>query len=239
MPDHGLVSWNAMISGCTNSGLFEEALGLFYQMQSTRIEPNILTLASVLKACSGLTALSEGRTVHSYFIESGLECNEFIGSALIELYSKCGSLAESTKLFEFSPSKERMSIWSAMIGSYALRDDCESAFRYFEDMQQLEGLKPDATMFVSILSACGHAGRTNEASSVFDSMVNVHGFTPVPEHYTCLVDALGRAGMLSDADDLLRCMPLLTRDSIGCISMLTSCRTYGTRGFENLQLPSC
>ena len=228
MVDRGLVSWNAMINGCVNLGAFEDALRIFCQMQDNGIKPDISILVSVLKACSGLSALNEGMMVHSHFLECGFKFDEYVGSALIEIYSKCGSLKDASRLFATFPSKENLLMWSAIIDSYVLHNDCKSAFCYFEDMQ-LKGLKPDIVMFVSILSACSHAGLIDEANSVFNSMVNIYGVTPILEHYTCLADAFGRAGLLENANDILQSMPLLV-DSIGWISLLTNCQTYGIKG---------
>ena len=43
--------------------------------------------------------MEQGKQVHSDAIKSGLELHVFVGSALVDMYAKCGNLKDAHKLF--------------------------------------------------------------------------------------------------------------------------------------------
>lgn len=55
-----LVSWNGMISGCVQNGYNEEALDLFYEMQSAGVKPDSITFSSFLPSFSHSPSLKQG-----------------------------------------------------------------------------------------------------------------------------------------------------------------------------------
>eukprot|EP01018_Ginkgo_biloba_P039754 Gb_41025 [translate_table: standard] len=96
-----VISWTAMIAGYgyAPNGHANEALSLFYQMQLAKVIPNLVTLTIVLLACAFLGALKQGKWIHEYIIRSGLELNVSVGTALIDMYAKCGSIEDARHLF--------------------------------------------------------------------------------------------------------------------------------------------
>ena len=66
---------------------------------------------------------------------------------------------------------------------------------------------PNKVTFVSILSACSHAGLLSEGCNLFRSINHDHGLSPTMEHYVCMIDLLGRAGLLDEAEHLISEMP--------------------------------
>ena len=61
-----VVSWNVMIAVYVNNSMPAEAVNLYLQMEKNRIEPDAVTIASILHACGDLSALSLGRRMHEY-----------------------------------------------------------------------------------------------------------------------------------------------------------------------------
>lgn len=55
-----------MISGYCQARRCKEALDVFRQMLTARVEPNEVTLVSVLSCCAVLRALEMGKWVHHY-----------------------------------------------------------------------------------------------------------------------------------------------------------------------------
>eukprot|EP01018_Ginkgo_biloba_P019722 Gb_21824 [translate_table: standard] len=206
MSKRDLVSWNTMICGYAHNGHANEALTLFNQMQLEGIKPNTVTLASVLPACAHLAALQLAKWMHGYIIRSGFESNVFVGTALIDLYAKCGSIDIAHQVFD-KLSKRNVVSWSAMIAGYGMHGHGEAALALFGQMQQT-GVKPDQVTFVCLLSACSHAGLVDEGWQYFDCMIRDHCITPRMDHYACMVDLLGRAGCLDEAEDFIKKMPL-------------------------------
>ncbi|KAH9304438.1 hypothetical protein KI387_008842, partial [Taxus chinensis] len=58
-PNHDAFLWNVMIRGYATSGLSEEAVDAYYQMQLAGILPDNFTFPFVLKACAGISALQK------------------------------------------------------------------------------------------------------------------------------------------------------------------------------------
>lgn len=218
-----VVSWNAMIGAYAQNGHVYPALALFRQMQLEEVIPNSVTMASVLPACAHLGALQQGKGVHGYIIKSGCELDEFVGTALMDLYAKCGSINTARLLFDKMSEKNVIS-WSAMIAGYGLNGLGKDALDLFVQMQE-SGTKPTDVTFVSVLSACSHSGLLNEGWQLFGSMTQDYYIIPKVEHYACMVDLLGRAGHLDEAHDLIKNMPI--KPSAGVWgALLGACRIH-------------
>ncbi|XP_022135485.1 pentatricopeptide repeat-containing protein At4g30700 [Momordica charantia] len=200
-----LASWNAMISGYTQNGLTERAISLFQEMMP-QLSPNPVTITSVLSACAQLGALSIGKWVHGLIKSEKLESNVYVSTALVDMYAKCGSIAEARQLFDMMAEKNVVT-WNAMITGYGLHGYGKEALNLFNEMLQ-SGTPPTRVTFLSILYACSHSGLVREGNEIFHSMVNNYGFQPMSEHYACMVDILGRAGQLKNALEFIERMPL-------------------------------
>jgi pentatricopeptide repeat protein len=198
--------WSAMITGYALSGNSREALKLFYQMQLTNMKPDLATVKSLVPACAHLAALQPGTWMHGYLIKSGFESDVSVGTALVDMYGKYGSIDMARKLFDIMHERDVVS-WSAIIAGYGMQGYGENALELFSQMQKT-GLSPDHVTFVCVLSACSHAGLLDEGWQIFDSMVRDYDIMPSVEHYACMVDLLGRVGRLDDAEDFIKKMPL-------------------------------
>ncbi|WOL13839.1 pentatricopeptide repeat-containing protein [Canna indica] len=94
------VSWNSMLSGYAKMGCAREALELFRRMRSEgSVEPDEVTLVSVLAACGDLGDASLGNWLEGLVGEYGLVLNTFLGSSLIDMYAQNGLSDEAIKLF--------------------------------------------------------------------------------------------------------------------------------------------
>ncbi len=78
------------------------------------MQPNTVTFVGVINACVSMIALEEGRCVHQQIIESGLESDVFVGSSLVDIYAKCGSIEDAGSVFSKMPSWNVVT-WSAVI----------------------------------------------------------------------------------------------------------------------------
>eukprot|EP01018_Ginkgo_biloba_P016631 Gb_04844 [translate_table: standard] len=206
MSKRDVVSWTAMIAGYVQNGYANEALVLFNKLQMEDITPDSVIIVNVLSACSNVAALQQGKWIHDYIIRSGFESDVTVGSALVTMYAKCGSIDVACQLFN-KMSKRDVISWNAMIAGYGMHGDAESALEIFCQMQQM-GMKPNHVTFVCVLSACSHAGLVDEGWQYFDCMSQAYCITPRVEHYACMVDLLGRAGHLEEAYNFIKKMPL-------------------------------
>jgi pentatricopeptide repeat protein len=115
MPSHDVVSWNAVILGRVKRGHGQKALELFCQMKCKAVVlPDPATFVGVLNARASIAMLKEGSWVHEQTIESCLETDVFVGSSLIAMYAKCGSIEDAFRVFYMMPTHNVVS-WNAMI----------------------------------------------------------------------------------------------------------------------------
>ncbi|KAH6833855.1 Tetratricopeptide repeat superfamily protein [Perilla frutescens var. hirtella] len=218
-----LVAWNVMIAMYTNNSMSTEAVGLYSQMEAQGIEPDTITIASVLPACGDLSALSLGKRIHQYIELKRLQPNMSVENALIDMYAKCGCLLEARKVFEEMQMKDVIS-WTSMMSAYGRSGKGQEAIELFSKMQGL-GLVPDSIAFVSILSACSHAGLLSEGSDYYTLMTEKYHIVPRLEHFCCMVDLLGRAGRVDEAYAHIKQMSMEPNDRVWG-ALLNACHVY-------------
>ena len=220
MPEKNLVSWNAMISGYCRNKQPREALRLFREMQAKALlEPNEVTVVTILPAIADLGALDLGCWVHQFAQRKKFDRETNICTALVDMYAKCGEVVKAKKAFDEMPEKGIAS-WNAMIHGLAVNGHGKAALELFMEMQH-KNLKPNDATMLSVLSACNHSGLVEEGKRWFNAM---EGFNLIPqiEHYGCMVDLLGRAGFLEDAEKLIDNMPY-EANGIILSSFLSAC----------------
>ncbi|XP_077250111.1 pentatricopeptide repeat (PPR) superfamily protein [Tasmannia lanceolata] len=231
MPEKERISWNAMISCYSQNGLATKALELYRELENSGVEPDPVCLVGVLSSCAHLGARSIGRDVERR-IESGkFGFNVFLTNALINMYARCGELSHAHKLFNEMPERNIIS-WTAIIAGYGMHGYGEIAVRLFDEMCSV-GIRPDAVLLVSVLSACSHSGLTKKGLEYFSQMEMNYGVSARPEHYTCMVDLLGRAGRLEEAWTLIRSMPM-EPDSAIWGALLGACKIHSNVGLAEL-----
>ncbi|KAJ9683894.1 hypothetical protein PVL29_016412 [Vitis rotundifolia] len=175
-------------------------------MQMVGIEPDEISLVSVLPACAQLGALELRKWTHFYAVKAGFLRNICVCNALIEMYAKRGSIEEGRRLFDQMNERDVIS-WSTMIVGLANHGRAREAIELFQEMQNAK-IEPNIITFVSLLSACAHAGLLNEGLRYFESMKRDYNIEPGVEHYGCLVNLLGLSGRLDQALELIKTMPM-------------------------------
>nr|KYP70290.1 hypothetical protein KK1_009503 [Cajanus cajan] len=220
--ERDVLSWNTLISSHVHVKHHEEAVNLFNKMVREDQKPNTATLVVVLSACSHLASLDEGERVHRYINESGFRLNLPLGTALVDMYAKCGQLQKSRMVFDSMKEKDVI-CWNAMISGYGMNGYAESAIEIFQHMEE-SNVMPNEISFLSLLSACAHAGLVEEGKYIFARMLS-YSVQPNLKHYTCMVDLLGRSGNLQEAEDMVLSMPI-SPDSGVWGALLGHCKTY-------------
>lgn len=207
MVEKDAVSWSAVLCGCVQNGLAYKSMGLFRDMLCSQIQPDAVVMVKVLTACSELGILQQACCFHGYLIRGGFDSNAFIRASLIESYAKCGSLGDAIKVFEVIKYRDIV-IWSSMFAGYGFHGRGKESLELFHQMVTSSTISPNNVTFLSVLSACSHAGLVEEAIKLFTMMVNDYQLTPESKHYGIMVDLLGRTGELNHAMDIINQMPL-------------------------------
>ncbi|XP_062108977.1 pentatricopeptide repeat-containing protein At3g12770-like [Humulus lupulus] len=209
-----VYTWTAIINGYTKNGASDEALNLFHEMQvKDGIEPNRVSLLSVLPACNSHACLRGGKQIHGFAIRKLLNHDVSLCNALIDMYSKCGSLDLARRVFEDESFCKDAISWTSMISGYGLHGRGKEALSLYDKMV-LQGIRLDTITVVGILSACGRSGLIDEGLKIYDSVVNEHGIKPTVEICACVVDMLGRSGQLDRALDFIRGMTVQPGPSV-------------------------
>ncbi|XP_050220765.1 pentatricopeptide repeat-containing protein At1g08070, chloroplastic-like [Mercurialis annua] len=195
MPKRDLVSWSALISGYEQNERYEEGLVMFRDMIGYGIMVDEIVLVSVLSACANLVMIKIGKLVHSLAVKIGIESYVNLQNALIYMYSscwevesaqklfgggdcldqiswnsmisgylKCGEVEKAKALFDSMIDKDIIS-WSAMISGYVQHDRFAETLTLFQEMQ-VNGVKPDETTLVSVVSACTHLAALDQGKWV-------------------------------------------------------------------------
>lgn len=223
MPENNVVPWNAMISGYVQAKCGKEALAVFHEMQARNIRPDEITMVGCLSACSQLGALDIGIWIHHYIEKHIVSSNVALGTALVDMYSKCGNIKKALQVFQEMPGRNSVT-WTAIICGLAVHGHASDAIFYFEKMIDI-GLMPDEITFIGVLSACCHGGLIGEGRKYFLQMSSKFNLCPNCKHYSCMVDLLGRAGLLEEAEVLIMSMPIKA-DAVIWGALFSACRIH-------------
>ncbi|XP_024540769.1 pentatricopeptide repeat-containing protein At5g27110 isoform X1 [Selaginella moellendorffii] len=174
-----LVAWTALIAAYARNGQTKLAIRLFQQMQLEGNSPDRITLVTIFEACGNPENLEDGKKIHAY-----LSCNSdvVLGSSLITMYGKCGSLSEACLMFQ-SMEEWNTVAWNSLMGAFIQHDRVEEAMELYWEMLQC-GFLPSRPTFLTVLAAIssleslrhalvnmyGKCGSVVEAVEVFDRM---------------------------------------------------------------------
>lgn len=224
MSERDVVSWTSMIDGFVDNDRHIEAFKMFEVMMESGIDPNKATLVTVLRACADTGALTIGKKVHSFVKERNLTTKANVGTALIDMYAKCGCIDEATNVFNEMIDKN-LYTWTAMISGLASHGHSSEAMEYFEMMKSC-GVKPDERTMTAVLSACRNAGWIDKGLYHIRSMKK-YKLRPTIQHYGCIVDTFVRAGKLEEAEEFIRKMMPIDPDVVLWRTLLWGCKVHG------------
>ncbi|KAH7307229.1 hypothetical protein KP509_22G050700 [Ceratopteris richardii] len=205
-----VVIWTALIACLTEAEYAEKAIKCFERMKLEGISPDFKAFTSVLRACGKSRDIIKGHEVHVKVCEvGGSEGNVFIGSTLVDMYAKCGTLTYAHEVFDKLMVRNDVS-WTTLIKGYIEVGFFEDAMNCFEQMQ-LEGVCPDSITFICILNSCSKIGRLQ--------FRNDHRLG------CALVEMYGRIGALQKAHEVFEY--ILVKDIDAWNALIAA---YGTHG---------
>ncbi|XP_024532786.1 pentatricopeptide repeat-containing protein At5g16860-like [Selaginella moellendorffii] len=180
MPNHSVVSWNAMLLGCVENGRAKLALDLFSRMLQTKTLANSRTFVAAFKACAALADEEQGRELDDHSgkilklksLETAmalhllaassracdLSANLFVVSGLIDMYAKSGCMDLARRQFDAFQARHDVVSTTALLLGYAENGEEERALDLFS---KLPGdVEPGTPTFVAAIKACtGMAAR--------------------------------------------------------------------------------
>ncbi|KAL5702630.1 hypothetical protein ACHQM5_027825 [Ranunculus cassubicifolius] len=224
MPKRDVISWSTMVMGCVQGGHLDKALEYFEEMRKKGLVPNEAIFVSVLSASAQLGLLEHGQLVHSTMRSFNFPMSVSIGTSLVDMYAKCGSIDKARQVFNEMPQRDVWS-WNVMICGLATHGLAKEALELFERLRS-EGLCPVNVTFVGVLNACSRAGLVDEGRHYFKLMTETYKIEPEMEHFGCMVDLLGRAGFVAEALELVEKLDVQA-DPVLLGTLLGACKIHG------------
>lgn len=222
MPQRNMVSWNTMIAGVVDAGDYMEAYRLFLMMWVESLETDSRTFATMIRATAGLGMIIPGKQLHTCAVKMGVSDDTFVACALIDMYSKCGSIEDAQFVFDEMPEKSTVA-WNTIIAGYALHGYSEEALSLYYEMQDA-GVPMDHFTFSIVVRICARLGSLEHAKQAHAGLVR-HGFSLDTVANTALVDLYCKWGKIEDARHVFDRMP-----SKNLISWNALIAGYGNHG---------
>ncbi|KAL9666939.1 hypothetical protein QQ045_001283 [Rhodiola kirilowii] len=227
-------TWNAFITG--HSDIMElaennvlvyqsgvKALQVFKRMKRTGLKPDVLTLSNILTVCATMAASEQGEQIHAEAVKSGNLADVFVGTSVLTMYEKCGSIEKATKAFA-EVSSRTVITWTCMIMGFAQNGQGKQALQLFEEMK-LAGVRPSRITFIAILTACAQGGFVDEGFAYFEMMKTEYNMTPMVAHHSCMVEMLVRLARLEEAFDYVGKMECQPNEHIWSI-LVSGCKKF-------------
>ncbi|MCO5552050.1 hypothetical protein L7F22_005560 [Adiantum nelumboides] len=209
MVHRDLVTWGTMMTGYAQHGRGHAALDLFMRMQQESIRPGKTAFLSALKACSTLGAIGQGRLLHHEVIKHELDHDIAVLNTLVDMYAKCGSLAEAQCIFDETSATDIVS-WGAMITGFVMQGCGVCALDLFARMQ-LERLPTNEVIYSGALRACGIVSSIEFSMRVHACVIESEYSADVVVEGT-LVDMYAKCGRLEEAHSVFN--SLSSRDVV-------------------------
>ncbi|XP_024517695.1 pentatricopeptide repeat-containing protein At2g13600 [Selaginella moellendorffii] len=231
--DRNTVTWNTMIGGYAQSeSAGAGALIMLALMDQQGIHPNACTFISVFDACARISALRQGRLVHSLLLEGpGAEDHSQhhleVGNSIIHMYGSCGCSAGAEETLHRMQSRTVVS-WSSLVAAHVQAGDLSSAVTSFHKMA-MDGVLPNEVTFLALLSALGHSGDVKRGWSFFISMHHDYGLVWGIDHLVCTVDLFGRAGLIEQAERIVLSSSF-ARSPVPWMALLSACKSSRNPG---------
>ncbi|EFJ12655.1 hypothetical protein SELMODRAFT_123789 [Selaginella moellendorffii] len=196
MEERDLVSWTAIISANAANGHFLESVLLYLWMIQEGVLPDRITYATLLAGCLKQRAIDPGRMIHAHiesFYGRSMDRDNVLGSHLVNLYRRCGSLEEAKSVFDRLGDPDA-SCWSAMIASYAQSGYGSQALELFQRMDRRGINTVNTATWNAMIGAYAQNGHPGAGLELYQQMKS-QGIQP---DRATLVIALDAAAMIEE-----------------------------------------
>lgn len=217
MPNRDQCSWNSMVSGFAQHDRFEEALRFFNRMHGEDFVLNMYAFSSALSACAGVMDLKMGMQIHALILKSQLSSDVYMGSALIDMYSKCRMVFDARTIFDGMPERNIVS-WNCLITCYEQNGPTNEALELFMYMMKC-GVQPDEVTLASVVSACAGLSVIREGLQIHAVGIKSDKFRDDLVLCNALVDMYAKCGRIKEARHIFDRMSI--RDVVSTTSMVS------------------
>ncbi|KAF3336704.1 pentatricopeptide repeat-containing protein [Carex littledalei] len=222
MPNKNQVSWSAIISGCVQNEKYIYGLDLFVQMQRSGYGTNQSAYASMFRSCAILGSLTLGQEFHAHAIKNNFGHDIVVGTAIVDMYAKCGSLDCALRAF-WDFHKPAIQTWNAMLIGFA-RNGCGlEAIELFRRIIRLNAGFNEITLS-GVIGACANIKASLPGSQIH-SIIIKSGFNSYASVANAILDFYGKCKLLLEASCVFEEMG--TRDVVSWNAIITSLEQNG------------
>lgn len=205
IPERDQCSWNSMVSGFAQHDRFKEAVEYFLGMNRDGFVLNQYSFGSVLSACAGLVDLEIGIQVHGLMLKSSCLMDVYMGSALVDMYAKCGEVECARKVFDGMIKRNRVT-WNSLITCYEQNGPVSEAVEVFANMMD-HGVDPDEVTLASVVSACATLTLIGKGRQIHALVVKNDKYRNDLILSNALVDMYAKCGKINEAGFIFEHMP--------------------------------
>ncbi|GAB2277990.1 hypothetical protein Dimus_012691 [Dionaea muscipula] len=207
VPEPDQCSWNLMVSGFAQHGRFDEAVEFFVRMHKQDFLLNEYSFGSVLMACSGLEDLGMAMQVHGLLSKYSYSDDDvYMGSALVDVYAKCGDVAGARRAFD-GMGKRNTVTWNILITCYEQNGPVGEALGVFVKMME-SGIKPNEVTLASIASACATLTAIRQGMQIHNQVLKSDAYRDDLILCNALVDMYAKCGRVNQARWIFDGMPV-------------------------------
>ncbi|KAL9153407.1 hypothetical protein ABFS82_10G046700 [Erythranthe guttata] len=199
-----VVSYTAMISGLAKSNCENEALGFFFEMRDSGIEPNAYSFVALLTVCMRLIDLRLGFQVHALSIKTGHINSTYVANAVMGLYTKCSCLDYVVKLFD-EMSERDVASWNTVISCVVKDGMHERAFELFHRMLAVESFRVDYFTLSSLVISCARCFAKKEGAAIHAYALKI-GYGTNLSVKNALIEFYAKCGCVEDVETLFNRM---------------------------------
>ncbi|KAM1032209.1 hypothetical protein ACFX15_035208 [Malus domestica] len=161
-----VVSWTSLCSCYVNCGMPRQGLEAFREMGLNGVRPNVVTVSSILPACSELKDLNLGRVIHGFVVRQGMEENVFVSSALVNIYASCLSIKQAQLVLDMM-SKRDVASWNVLLTAYFSNRDSIKGVTLICRMRRVD-VKLDGASWNAVIGGCLNNGQTEQALKMLE-----------------------------------------------------------------------
>lgn len=223
IPSPDFYSWKVMIRWYFLNNSYPEIVQFYNTRLCKRLnEYDNVVFSVVLKACSELREIREGRKLHCEIVKVGSP-DSFVLTGLVDMYAKCREIQDSRRVFDEILDRNVV-CWTSMIVGYVQNDCWEEGLVLFNRMR--EGLVGGNQYTLgSLVTACSKLGALHQGKWVHGYVIkrgiDLNSFLVTP-----LLDMYFKCGDIRDASSVFD--ELCTLDLVSWTAMIVG---YTQRGY--------
>ncbi|KAM0947146.1 putative tetratricopeptide-like helical domain superfamily, DYW domain-containing protein [Dioscorea sansibarensis] len=166
IPLSDTFTWNTLIRAQISEGHPHHALLTYHQMLLRGARPDKHTIPGLLTASRLSNSFFDGKQIHCHALKLGFAFDDYVITALMEMYGRFTGSSDALKVFDRSPKRNFVS-WTLLGKLYAMENKPALALQLFYKMVEL-GIQFDSVALVTALRACMQLKSVHEGRKVHE-----------------------------------------------------------------------